>query len=1079
MTDTPAAAELGRMLTAVEPAARLVPPRALRRAIRMSRDRGTFRPRAVHDRCWWVRRDELFQLLTPGELDLSPLEPAEVLLLIPAPGPDDPPIGHATAWRTLFHAVVDRELDAARGDELTVHRVRTAVGPTRWQAIRSVLTELNLVDASDDDHRVFREAIALGLELMRFGPEAWETFFPGLRPDDEPFRTAVQLIDVERLFERTRPPLPAPAPVEPVIPVSAPPPPRPAPPAAAAVAEWAERGNDLKAAILLERAGETAGRDYLRRLSDRAVRGLELTGSHDAGPQAALEPLLAAAARGGWPVERRLLYELQRACLAVERLAYTADLMEWARTLGRRPIKRPLPKTRWLEANRRLRAAHRYAERLPSGHEPLVHLLEHACHATEERARAEVRPELVAVLDEVGLVPQSVPEAHSREKLIEELLDAACARGFLRIGDLRDAVARNRVKLDDLRGVGELVRGDPLIRANEKLPVRLDGVYRRGEVYMRLLQRGCSVFFGTRVGRWLTLNLALPFGGAFVLLEGLSHLYDAAEGLVDWVSGWTATVNGIGLLGGGAASTLADNPTLEPGGVGWPAVLIVGLFLLLMIRWPAFRARVGRAARFAFVKVPRAIRQSEVIRRLVHNPLTRFFRRYLLLPIIAGITAVVATWIAGGDSASIGLVGGGAALLAGTFFRTPLGRELEDRLDEAMERVWRVVSVNFAIGVLTLIVHFFRAVFEAIDRGIHAVDEWLRFREGEGRSSFVFKAAFGAVWFVFTYLFRFAWNLLVEPQINPVKHFPVVTVSHKVLLPLIGPLSRQFGLSKETTTTIVFGIPGIFGFLVWEFRENWKLYRANSPRGIRPIQVGSHGETVRGLLRPGFHSGTVPKAFAKLRRAVRAQDAGRAAKHRHTLDHVAEAVHRFADRTFATYLRASRRWAGPATIGHPVLGPNRIVLPIEIGDGREPVRIALEEQAGWVIGSVDSEGGLADAGPERRAAFADALLGLYKRAGVHVVREQVAVAYGPQAFNFEARPEGLRVPLPDGTQRFFDSEDGPELELPKARLPRSLVLTDTDLAWADWVARWEADAAGKSPRDPLMPGWTVLPPAAG
>src|SRR5947208_15332638 len=104
MTDSPAVAEYRRLLTAVEPAARLVPPPALRRAIRMSRDLGTFRPHAVHDRCWWVRREALFQLLTPGELDLSPLDPAEVLLLIPDPGPDGPPVGHAAAWRTLFHA---------------------------------------------------------------------------------------------------------------------------------------------------------------------------------------------------------------------------------------------------------------------------------------------------------------------------------------------------------------------------------------------------------------------------------------------------------------------------------------------------------------------------------------------------------------------------------------------------------------------------------------------------------------------------------------------------------------------------------------------------------------------------------------------------------------------------------------------------------------------------------------------------------------------------------------------------------------------------------------------------------------
>src|SRR5262249_31298953 len=152
---------------------------------------------------------------------------------------------------------------------------------------------------------------------------------------------------------------------------------------------------------------------------------------------------------------------------------------------------------------------------------------------------------------------------------------------------------------------------------------------------------------------------------------------------------------------------------------------------------------------------------------------------------------------------------------------------------------------------------------------------------------------------------------------NPIKHFPVVTVSHKLLLPLIPSLAKQFGLSTETMGTIVFGIPGIFGFLVWELRENWKLYRANASDTLRPVIVGSHGEKIRGLLRPGFHSGTVPKTFAKLRRAVRTRRIHRAAKQRHALAHVAEAVHRFVQRDVIAYLDTSRRLHGLAIrIGH-------------------------------------------------------------------------------------------------------------------------------------------------------------------
>ena len=673
-------------------------------------------------------------------------------------------------------------------------------------------------------------------------------------------------------------------------------------------------------------------------------------------------------------------------------------------------------------------------------------------------------------------MPRSHPEQLSREKLVEELLDTACARGFLRIGDLRDAIARNRVKLDDLRGPGELIWGDPIIRANEKLPVRLDGVYRRGEVYMRVLQRGCSLFFGTRVGRVLTRYFLLPFGGAFILLEALGHLYEAAEGAVNWLSGWTATVNGIGLLEGGIARTLADNPTLEPGGTSWQWVLFVGIFLQLMLHWPNFRMRLGQAC--AVYVHPVASSHPQ----FTHRKSARSQPIHPLLPPRPSVAvrgrnaAALATYVATDDTTSVGLVGAGTALLAGTFFRTPFGREVEDRFDEAMERVWRVVSVNFAVGILTLILQFFRGIFEALDRSIHAVDEGLRFREGEGTSSFVFKLLFGAVWKAFAYLFRFAWNLLVEPQINPIKHFPVVTVSHKILLPLIGPLAKQFGLPTQTMATIVFGIPGIFGFLVWELKENWKLYRANAPKGIRPIQIGSHGESMLGLLRPGFHSGTVPKTFSRFRKAARSGNATRIARCKHALEHVAESVARFADRGFTAYLLTSTRWAGwPIVSREPILSPNQIVLTFHLGDERETVQVAIDERHGWLIGSVPNPGGLGNASADQNWAFADALLGLYKWAGVHLVREQFASVFGAQAYAFDVNEQAAVVPLANGYLRLDCGSDTPIEHLGEPVPLNKLLLSNNLLLWDKWVARWDADAAGTPVKSSLIPGWTLLP----
>src|SRR5205085_1102568 len=103
-------------------------------------------------------------------------------------------------------------------------------------------------------------------------------------------------------------------------------------------------------------------------------------------------------------------------------------------------------------------------------------------------------------------------------------LDRVCERGFLRIGDLRDAVARNQLKLPDLSGPGQLVTGDPLLRADTRLAYDLDGVYRRGEFYLRLLQRVSSVFFGTPAGRLLTLYVIGPFLAAFLMLMTLEEM---------------------------------------------------------------------------------------------------------------------------------------------------------------------------------------------------------------------------------------------------------------------------------------------------------------------------------------------------------------------------------------------------------------------------------------------------------------------------------------------------------------------------------------------------------------------------
>jgi hypothetical protein len=469
-----------------------------------------------------------------------------------------------------------------------------------------------------------------------------------------------------------------------------------------------------------------------------------------------------------------------------------------------------------------------------------------------------------------------------------------------------------------------------------------------------------------------------------------------------------------------------------------------------------------------------------------------------LTPLVfGGLTAAMAELLRFGWEASC-FIGLGAALFSTFVFRTTWGRGLEEHFDEALSRAWRLVSVNFALGLLTLIVQFFQQALELIEKGIYPVDEWLRFHEGETWVTLAFKLVFGTLWFFVSYVFKFAWNLLIEPQINPIKHFPVVTVSHKLLLPLIPSLANTFGLSAATMGTIVFGIPGIFGFLVWECKENWKLYRANRKSVIGPVPVGSHGEYVRGLLRPGLHSGVIPKTYAKWRRAESARNHAKAAKLRHNLEHIAEAVHDLAERVLVAYLDASRRWNGLAIRVESIhLATNRLRILLAIADWGSTLIISIEERGGWLIGSIEQPGWLDRLNDEQRAAFADIVTALYKLAGVHVLREQAASVLQIEPYRLDCRPEGLVIlkAVDSGQWAVGSQKDAgvDEVTIDYGDLPTmtasapidgrvmpavnvaELVLSENDVNWDRWVERWKQDQAEKGPFEPILTDYRVLP----
>jgi hypothetical protein len=798
-----------------------------------------------------------------------------------------------------------------------------------------------------------------------------------------------------------------------------------------------------------------------------------------------------------WSQEQRLLRDLETVCVDSEHGIYAVDLAGWAFSWGELPIRRQLPGHQEVVIVRRLRGA---IERLRSirvdddQHRQLKHLFAAALEHREQLMRERFRPLLVSSLDESGISPVNLPEEIGRDKLVDELLDRVEENGHFSIGNLRDAISSNQQKLPDLHVDAELFKGDPIIRLNRKLAIRLDGVYRRGEIYMRLLHRLSSLAFGTVIGRLLVLFFFLPFGLAFFVMITPGIAIEEGEKLCIWIAQMM-----------GLAEIPPELPAAERHAVHvfpipnlW-GVAALGIFFMLLFNVAGFRRlvflgfdKVWRALHRLFVTVPFWVVQLPALQAILRNPYWETLRRVIFWPVVMAMLAgVAAWWNDAGTAVSAGAfvlgLAGGIVLL-----NTRLGRDIEENVTDWLLHRWAWLNVDLVPGVVRWIMDVSRWCLEGLEQMLYTVNESLRFRSGTSQIVIFFKAVLGLFWSFVTYIIRFAVNLLIEPQVNPIKHFPVVTVSHKVCLPMIPTLAgvlRNFGVRRATTTAagIIFGIPGIFGFMVWEVKENWKLYRANRSRNLRPVAIGSHGETMLRLLRPGFHSGTVPKLFKKIRRAERHASERSAHKYGAALHHVAASIAHFVERDLLALLRRARGWGGlPIHLGHVCLATNRVWLELAcpaLGD--TPLAIAIDQQGGWLLAGVLEPGWLPRLNAEQRMTLAAALAGLYKLAGVHLTREQIASCLPAPVLAYGLTEEGLMLWAgADGSeQAVYDLSEGPKLtpvgRTPECRnmsdvlpvLDRSrLIFAATPIAWDDWVHAWQdADVPDLLPAAALLP----------
>jgi len=554
-----------------------------------------------------------------------------------------------------------------------------------------------------------------------------------------------------------------------------------------------------------------------------------------------------------------LLGHLEKLLQERDTLYYRVNVRNW---LGTGRLRQILPFQGNLKGLAALRAARRLLDELPWPVEDADRFavpIDAMAREVRRRLEETLKPRIKEAVDAADLVAVSVPGPCAGPRLTDAMAALIGRRGHLRFADVRDLINREALSLPDL-DLRQLWRGDRLGRFDRAAARSLPGVYQRGEIYVKGLQQLSAPLFGTGIGRRALRLVLLPVLAAWAVLEILALVWGhfAPAGAFRDL-GHAAPV----LLLGAALSATANTAQ------GRRAAHRL---------WQA----LARSARFLFVVAPRWFLEWQPVVWLLEQSLVRGLTNRFLIPVGLGLIAlspVAAVWLVAipeGPSAAAWTATMALALAFGTLLReTPEGRRRLDDLATSWHRLRDLLRHERFLTLIAPIVAFFQEVMRVFAEVLHRIRSRLAPRLDEPLYTTLLKGLAAPLWAACEAVIRFYAVVLAEPQFNPVKHFPVVTLGHKLMLPflpvmtnalhaVLSPLLPDVFLLPLVAVTIAL-LPGLFGFLFWELKENWGLYASNRTHAVPPARLGAHGETFAGMLRRGFHSGSVPKAFDKLR----------------------------------------------------------------------------------------------------------------------------------------------------------------------------------------------------------------------
>ena len=206
--------QLERAIGSVEPAARLVLPRLLRRVVRLHTSLHGLGFRVPHSKTYVIPRTALLALIADfradrEEIGFGPTEELpERVILLERPNAeilDQWPRGEVLLyyWELLFHARVHEAFDCL-AEQPHIEARLAALGSLEFDEIRNVLGQERFLLPPCDDASTYIEFAAVYLGIRYFQPFLMASFFPALESLEKVDAILALDIAAEEILDATR-----------------------------------------------------------------------------------------------------------------------------------------------------------------------------------------------------------------------------------------------------------------------------------------------------------------------------------------------------------------------------------------------------------------------------------------------------------------------------------------------------------------------------------------------------------------------------------------------------------------------------------------------------------------------------------------------------------------------------------------------------------------------------------------------------------------------------------------------------------------------------------------------------------